>query len=420
MMGMPHDPNEHLWAGPTRGRRERPERPEMPDAAVRADALEAARERNAVAVEAASGASAEGRAATPAGKRRRPGAALAAGLGAVAAILAIGLAVLLLNNRDEDQQAGPVTPLPAAAGEAGKTAAGRIYAAANGSVVSVKAGRATGTGFVVGADGTIVTNQHVVDKANTVQVRFGQAGRIVRAEVLGTDPSSDLAVLKVDPEEAGNPKPLALADSSKVRVGDAAIAIGSPFGLDRTATAGIVSALERDITAPNNFTISDVIQTDAPINPGNSGGPLLDDRGRVIGVNSQIAAGSGGGNVGVGFAVPSNTVRKVVPELKRGRDIRRAYLGVSTSEASGGGAEVGEVVQGGPAQSVGVRVGDVITKIDGERVLQPGDVSQVISEKRPGDVVAVEVQRGESPQTIQVPLDERPENADPTPVPSSP
>jgi putative serine protease PepD len=422
-MVMPRDHDEHLWAGPTRGRRERPERPDA--AALPAgDALEEARRRAATLADAdrptaaASGSvSADG----PGRRSRRPGAWLAAAIGAVAAILIIGLAVLLSGGNKDDQQAGPAAPLPAAKGEAGKTTAGRIYAAVSGSVVSVRAGNATGTGFVVQSDGTIVTNEHVVDNAKTVQVRFGQAGRDIRAEVLGIDTSSDIAVLKVDAQAAGNPKPLALADSEKVRVGDAAVAIGSPFGLDRTATAGIVSALGRDIKAPNGFTISDAIQTDAPINPGNSGGPLLDDRGRVIGVNSQIAAGSGGGNVGIGFAVSSNTLRKVVPDLKRGRDIRRAYLGISTGDAPGGGAEVGGVVDGGPAQSVGVRVGDIIKRVDGKSINQPADVAKAIADKRPGDAVAVEVQRGESPQTLHVTLDERPATAaDPQSAPTTP
>ena len=155
-------------------------------------------------------------------------------------------------------------------------------------------------------------------------MRFDDDASPVNARVVGTDPSSDLAVLDVDASAAAGVTPLPLAESDSVKVGDAAIAIGFPLGLDRTATAGIVSGLEREIEAPNGFRIDKVIQTDAPINPGNSGGPLLDAKGRVIGVNSQIAtAGAGGGNVGIGFAIPSDTVREIVPKLA-GRPVRRA------------------------------------------------------------------------------------------------
>ena len=154
--------------------------------------------------------------------------------------------------------------------------------------------------------------------------------------MLGTDASSDIAVLRVDPSKTGGVKPLALANSDSVQVGDLAVAIGYPLGLDRTATAGIVSGLGRDIKAPNGFSIDKVIQTDAPINPGNSGGPLLDGAGRVIGINSQIATtGGGGGSVGIGFAVPSNTVRQVVPRLRTGSAIKRAYLGISAERQHG-------------------------------------------------------------------------------------
>ena len=160
-------------------------------------------------------------------------------------------------------------------------------------------------------------------RSRQVAVRFGPNGRSIDASVLGTDPSSDLAVLKIAVSDTPNVDPLALADSSRVKVGDTAVAIGNPFGLDRTATAGIVSGLGRHIRAPNGVEIDQVIQTDAPINPGNSGGPLLDTRARVIGVNSQIATAgqTGNGNVGIGFAVPSNTVRQVVPRLKQGQTI---------------------------------------------------------------------------------------------------
>jgi putative serine protease PepD len=193
------------------------------------------------------------------------------------------------------------------------------------------------------------------------------------------------------------------------------VAIGFPLGLDKTATAGIISGLNREIQAPNGFQIDDVIQTDAPINPGNSGGPLLDDRGRVIGVNSQIAtAGGSSGNVGIGFAVPANAVREVVPQLRQGQTIQRPYLGVQTGPATTGqaGAIITEVNPGGPAARAGLRGsttnGDVIVSIDGRPVRDPNDVSAAIENKRPGDTVQVEVLRDGQRRTIDVELGTRP------------
>ena len=224
-------------------------------------------------------------------------------------------------------------------------------------------------------------------------------------------------MLRVDPSSAPPLRVLPLADSNRVRVGDAAIAIGYPLGLDRTATAGIVSGLGREIRAPNGFTIDEVIQTDAPINPGNSGGPLIDANGRVIGVNSQIATAGSQGNVGIGFAVPANTVREVVPSLKGGQAIERPYLGVSTSPSlNGRGAVVQEVTPGGPAEGAGIKAssgplsedGDVIVGIDGRAVTEPDDVAQAIEGKKPGDKVTVRVLRNGTETDIEVTLGERP------------
>jgi putative serine protease PepD len=261
---------------------------------------------------------------------------------------------------------------------------------------------------VVRGDGTIVTNAHVVATAETAQVSFGDSGRTVEAEVLGTDVSSDLAVLRVDPGSVDRLRPLPLADSDRVNVGDAVVAIGNPFGLDRTATAGIVSAVGREIRAPDGFQIDHVIQTDAPINPGNSGGPLLDARGRVVGVNTQIATGgSGRGNVGIGFAVPSNTVREVLPALTRGERIERPFLGV-TSAPHPAGAEIQGVTPGSPAQAAGLQAGDVITGVDGAPVRDPDDVSQAVSGLEPGDEVEVEVNRDGERRSFDVELGTRP------------
>src|SRR5919201_3882721 len=191
-------------------------------------------------------------------------------------------------------------------------------------------GTATGSGFVIDTKGNILTNAHVVEGASQIAVRFGDSN-LIKATLVGRDPSTDLALIRVNPKSA-DLHPLTLGDSSKISVGDPTIAIGNPFGFDRTVTTGIVSALQRQITAPNNFTINNVIQTDAAINPGNSGGPLLDAQGRVIGITSQIATGgNGNGNVGIGFAIPINTAKAAVPQLEKSGKVQHAYIGISTA-----------------------------------------------------------------------------------------
>jgi S1-C subfamily serine protease len=347
------------------------------------------------------------------------------------ALLAVGLVSLMTAAivagavflGDDDGPAPQTATLPSAAGgRLPSTRINQIYDQVSEGVVSVQVARsggaASGTGFVVDADGTIVTNAHVVGDASQAQVRFDDTGRAVPARVLGRDPSSDIAVLSVDRSTAPRLRVLPLANSDQVRVGDQAIAIGYPLGLDRTATAGIISGLGREIRAPNGFTIDEVIQTDAPINPGNSGGPLIDANGRVIGVNSQIAtAGGSQGNVGIGFAVPSNTVREIVPKLKGGQSIERPYLGVSTSPSlNGRGAVVREVTAGGPAEKAGIRPsssvladdGDVIVGVEGRSVTEPDDVGQAIEGKRPGDRVHVTVLRDGAEKDIVVELGTRP------------
>ncbi|MEA2364078.1 MAG: hypothetical protein QOD71_3223 [Thermoleophilaceae bacterium] len=338
----------------------------------------------------------------PGGPRRR---GLVPALTLTAALAALALSAVAVLDGGNDQAA----VLPAAGGgKLAPTQIGRVYQSAGPGVVSVQVGSASGTGFVVRTDGTIVTNAHVVGDATTAQVRFGDTGRQVEAEVRGTDPSSDLAVLHVDPASSGPLRPLPLANSDRVQVGDSVVAIGHPFGLDRTATAGIVSGLGREIQAPDGFQIDKVIQTDAPINPGNSGGPLLDARGRVVGVNSQIATGgAGNGSVGIGFAIPSNRVRAVLPALSRGQHVDHAYLGVTTAPHPRG-AQVQSVTAGSPAQSAGLRGGDVITRFDGHDVSQPQDVSEAVNALKPGDKVQVEVLRNGHSQTIAVDLAARP------------
>ncbi len=358
-------------------------------------------------------APAPGRDSRPPAAASRRGRLRAGAAGAVAAALLVGGGVLVgdLTGSDSPSPPAAAAPLPAAGGGAATSAdAGRVYAAVAEGVVAVQVGGGSGTGFVIDERGTIVTNAHVVGESSRASVRFGDSGATIDAEVLGSDPSTDLAVLRVDPSRAGTLHPLALADSDDVRVGNEVVAIGHPFGLDRTATAGIVSGLGREIQAPNGFSIDEVIQTDAAINPGNSGGPLVDGRGRVVGVNSQIATnGAGGGNVGVGFAVPANTVREVVPQLTNGQTIERPYLGLTTAAGSAG-VEVEAVTPGGPAQRAGLRAGDVVVSVDGDAVSEPGDVADALDGNEPGDSVEVEVERGGSREELDVTLGTRPAN----------
>jgi putative serine protease PepD len=314
-----------------------------------------------------------------------------------------------------DDGAQPDSVLPAAGqSRGGNTDVGRVYERASKSVASIRAGSATGTGFLVdnGGEKVVVTNAHVVDGASRVSVRFGEGTDQRPARVVGRDTSSDLAVLRLE-GDTDKLQTLPLADSSKVRVGDQAIAIGNPFGLDRTATEGIVSATGRSIKAPNGFSIDDAIQTDAPINPGNSGGPLLDGGGRVIGVNSQIETSGGGGNVGVGFAVSSNTVRTVVPKLAGGQSIARPYIGIESTDGPTGGAEVVTVRPNSPGNEAGLRSGDTITKVEGKDVRQAADVSRLITGYKPGDEIELEVQRAGRTETVKVTLGKRPASAAP-------
>jgi putative serine protease PepD len=330
-------------------------------------------------------------------------------------ISAVVVAAVLLGtgvaDNDSPAAAPATTPVVASSSDAKSDIARAVYAAASPSVVSVRTDSGSGTGFLVDSDGTIVTNAHVVGDASQVKVRFEDDGDLHDAQVLGVDASTDLAAIKVDAGAANGVRPLELADSEKATVGDPVVAIGYPLGLDRTATAGIVSGLNRDIQAPNGFSIDEVIQTDAPINPGNSGGPLLNAAGQVIGVNSQIAtAGGGNGSVGIGFAVPANTVREVLPDLEQGAAPQHAYLGLSTAPAqNGGGAQVAQATADGPAAKAGIQPGDVVTEVDGEAVQDPDDVAQAIEDDKPGDRIEVTVQRGGSEHTIEVTLGQRPE-----------
>jgi S1-C subfamily serine protease len=296
-------------------------------------------------------------------------------------------------------------------------------------------GTATGSGFVLDKDGYILTNAHVVEGAKKAGVRFTEESDLVEAEVVGSDLSTDLAVLKIDPDEAPELNPLALGDSGKIRVGDPVIAIGNPFGYSRTVTTGIVSALQRQIDAPNNFTIDNVIQTDASINPGNSGGPLIDARGQVVGINSQIATGGSNGSVGIGFAVPVNTAKQIVPQLKDDGKVERAYLGVTTMTVDSqlaedlnlpveDGALIQDVVDDGPADKGGLRAGrteigeglrvggDIIVRVDGQDIARSSDVAEAILDREPGDEIEIEYFRGDERRSARVKLGERPQSLD--------
>jgi putative serine protease PepD len=267
--------------------------------------------------------------------------------------------------------------------------------------------RAEGSGFVYDKRGNIVTNQHVVSGATSIRVRFWN-GKTFSAKLVGSDSSTDLAVVRVASAPSSLLHPLTLGDSSRVQVGDAVIAIGSPFGLSETVTSGIVSALHRSMDAPNNYTISDSIQTDAPINHGNSGGPLIDTGGHVIGVNAQIQSDSGGSD-GVGFAIPANTVRSVVSQLVAGKAVEHAYLGIQVSTpVSAQGAGVADVKPNTPASRAGLRSGDVIVRLGDRVIASPEDLSSVIDGAKPGDSLSLTYVRGGKQHTITVKLGTRP------------
>src|SRR3954454_6080505 len=238
----------------------------------------------------------------------------------------------------------------------------------------------TGSGFVIDKAGDILTNNHVIDGATKVSVQFADK-HTLKATVVGRDPSTDLALLRFN-AEGQDLTPLPLGSSKDVQVGDPTIAIGNPFGLDRTLTTGVVSALQRQIQAPNGFAINDVIQTDAAINPGNSGGPLIDAAGRVIGINSQIeTGGSSSGNVGIGFAVPIDTAKRILDDLKKSGSVERASLGVTSATVDGSlsaldlpvktGALVQRVEPGSPAATAGLRAGGISAQAHGQHLL-PG------------------------------------------------
>jgi putative serine protease PepD len=281
-----------------------------------------------------------------------------------------------------------------------------IYRLAGKGVVEITAGQGQGSGFVYDSNGHIVTNAHVVEGSSSVSIKFSN-GKAYSARVVGTDASTDLAVLKVD-APVSQLFPLTLGDSSSLVVGDQVVAIGSPFGLEGTVTSGIVSALHREMTSPNNFAIDNSIQTDAAINHGNSGGPLLNAEGKVVGVTAQIESNSGG-NEGVGFAVPSNTVRSIASQLISNGKAEHAFLGVVLRDSSSrAGAAIGQVRTGTPAAHAALRAGDIITAAAGTRINSASELRAVINAHRPGDTISVTYTRGGQSHTVKVKLAARP------------
>jgi S1-C subfamily serine protease len=294
-------------------------------------------------------------------------------------------------------------------------------------------GEATGSGFVIDRDGTILTNAHVVAGATKVTVQFADK-HVVDARILGRDESTDLAVLKVSATQS-ELRPLTLGSSRGVQVGDPTIAIGNPFGLERTLTTGVVSATKRTIQAPNGFEIDGVIQTDAAINPGNSGGPLLDATGRVVGINSQIeTGGSGGGNVGIGFAIPIDTAKRLLPELEKTGKVDRGFLGIespltiddSLSDLNlpvDHGVLVQTVTPGSPADKAGIQGGDIVARVDNNEIRLGGDIItavdgrklhtgddllNAIAGQKQGDKVKIDLLHDGRKRTVEVTLAARP------------
>ncbi|MET0558223.1 MAG: trypsin-like peptidase domain-containing protein [Solirubrobacterales bacterium] len=295
-------------------------------------------------------------------------------------------------------------------------------------------GTATGSGFVIDGEGHVLTNNHVIDGANRISVKLGASEKSYGAEVVGTDPGSDLALLKVE-APSSELHPLVLGDSSEAEVGDPVVAIGNPFGLDRTVTSGIVSALQRRIQSPNGFSIDNVIQTDAAINPGNSGGPLLNAAGEVIGINSQIQTGGGSeGNVGIGFAIPIDTAKAAIHQLETKGEVEHAYLGIQGGSITPQlardlnlpvkeGALVQSAEQGGPADKAGIEGGnttatiqgaevslggDIITEIDGKKISSMEDLSELVSAAKPGDEMELRILHDGKEKTVTVTLGKRP------------
>jgi putative serine protease PepD len=336
----------------------------------------------------------------------------------VAALAGGAGGAVVASSRDPDARTATATVTTTGGGATAAVAdsstttltAGAIYQSASKGVVdlvvssgSSSSSEAEGSGFVVDEKGDIVTNAHVVDGATTIKVTFAD-GTKASAKVVGTDTATDLAVVRVTGVSAARLHPLTLGASDDVAVGDGVLAIGSPFGLSETLTTGIVSALDRTIASPSGATIGGAIQTDASINHGNSGGPLIDADGHVIGVNAQIESDSGG-NDGIGFAIPSDTVRTVAAALIAGETVAHPQLGVRIEDGASGGVKLAAVTAGGTAAAAGLKAGDVITAIDGTAVGDADALASLIASRQPGDTLKVTFRRaGDAARTVTATL----------------
>jgi putative serine protease PepD len=354
---------------------------------------------------------------------RRPHRLLSIRLSSFVALLAIvGLALGIVALRDGGSAASPsasATPNSSFASTtrpaSTATSASDVYNSTHTGVVKITTSDGLGTGIVLDNQGDILTNDHVVEGSRNYKVSFDN-NTTRSATLVGQDASSDLAVIKISPNGL-NLHPLPLGDSSTVQVGDTVYALGNPFGYTNSFSEGIVSGLDRSMTAPNGFTIAHSIQTDAAINPGNSGGPLLDASGAVVGINAQIAsngntAGGQGQNNGVGFAIPVNTAKTVVSQLEQSGHVSHGYLGVSTGDPrSGNGALVGGVQPSSPAADAGLQQGDVIRSVNGTQIVKSDDVAAAIASLKPGDKVELGIDRNGSSKTVTVTLGQQPGQA---------
>jgi S1-C subfamily serine protease len=379
---------------------------------------------------------------------------------AVAGLIAIAAGVVDSGGGSTTTVAAPLTaPVDAKAEDGSSNVVNQIYKADGEGVVFIESqiapqeseflnpfgepeaeggGTATGSGFVIDGEGHILTNNHVIEGAEKVTVKLGDSEKSLSAEVVGTDPGTDIALLEVD-APAKELHPLTLGRSGEVEVGDPVVAIGNPFGLDRTVTSGIISALQRQIQAPNGFSINHVIQTDAAINPGNSGGPLINAEGQVIGINSQIATGGGGnGNVGIGFAIPIDTIRAEIEQLKTNGEVEHAFLGVSggtvTPELAKAlnlpvteGVIVQTVVKDGPADKAGLEAGntsatiagqevrlggDIITEANGKKVKSMDELIETLQDSKPGDKLELKLFHDGDEKTATVTLGTQPKKGE--------
>ncbi|WP_435206245.1 trypsin-like peptidase domain-containing protein [Micromonospora sp. bgisy143] len=357
---------------------------------------------------------------TPPGAGPRPGRiAKFAGAGVAVFALMLGSGVAggaLALALDGDR--GGVTRTYTAAPVLNSADLPKIAAAVQDSVVSIATDSGEGSGVVLTADGYVLTNNHVVASASgdTVQVVFAD-GRNVQAKIIGTDPKTDLAVVKAN--GVSDLKPAKFGDSDAMQVGDQVLALGSPLGLQGSVTAGILSARDRTIRAGEGqqqdprqqgqtvSSISGLLQTDAPINPGNSGGALVNTRGEVIGVNTAIAtSGQSTGNIGVGFAIPSNKAKDVAGKLQRGEKVSHPSLGVGVNQAEGGGALVASVTPGSPAEKAGLQQGDVVTRFGDKPINDSDDLVGAVQAGKVGDRVELHFKRNGAEKTVTVTLAE--------------